>query len=49
MLIEFSAGDLFANEHRAEAFAHGCNCADSTGVGTTWRALPATLLITRVF
>lgn len=33
MPIEFIAGDLFANEHHAEASAHGCNCAGSMGAG----------------
>lgn len=33
MSIEWVAGDLFANEHRAQAFAHGCNCQGSMGAG----------------
>jgi O-acetyl-ADP-ribose deacetylase (regulator of RNase III) len=31
--IEFVSGDLFANAHGAEAFAHGCNCQGSMGAG----------------
>jgi O-acetyl-ADP-ribose deacetylase (regulator of RNase III) len=31
--IDFVAGDLFANVHAAEAFAHGCNCQGSMGAG----------------
>src|SRR5262249_6706425 len=31
--IEFVAGDLFANVHAAQAFAHGCNCQGSMGAG----------------
>ncbi len=27
------SGDLFKNRHRAEALAHGCNCAGSMGAG----------------
>jgi len=33
MPIEFVAGDLFANTHAAQAFAHGCNCQGSMGAG----------------
>ena len=33
MPIEFVTGDLFANRVKAEAFAHGCNCAGSMGAG----------------
>ncbi len=33
MPIEFVAGDLFANEHQTQAFAHGCNCQGSMGAG----------------
>src|SRR2546423_1466176 len=33
MPIEYVAGDLFKNRHRAEALAHGCNCAGSMGAG----------------
>lgn len=33
MPIEFVAGDLFANAHAVEAFAHGCNCQGSMGAG----------------
>jgi O-acetyl-ADP-ribose deacetylase (regulator of RNase III) len=33
MPIEFVSGDLFSNAHRAEAFAHGCNCQGSMGAG----------------
>lgn len=32
MIIETS-GDLFANTHRAQAFAHGCNCQGVMGAG----------------
>jgi O-acetyl-ADP-ribose deacetylase (regulator of RNase III) len=33
MPVEYVAGDLFKNRHRAEALAHGCNCAGSMGAG----------------
>ncbi len=33
MPIEYVSGDLFANAHGAEAFAHGCNCQGSMGAG----------------
>ena len=33
MPIEFVSGDLFANAHGVEAFAHGCNCQGSMGAG----------------
>lgn len=33
MPIKFVAGDLFANAHVAQAFAHGCNCQGSMGAG----------------
>src|SRR4051812_8134756 len=33
MPIEFVSGDLFVNRVRAEALAHGCNCAGSMGAG----------------
>lgn len=33
MPIKFVAGDLFANTHAAQAFAHGCNCQGSMGAG----------------
>jgi O-acetyl-ADP-ribose deacetylase (regulator of RNase III) len=33
MPIEFVSGDLFANTHNVEAFAHGCNCQGSMGAG----------------
>lgn len=33
MSIEFVAGDLFANAHSVQAFAHGCNCQGSMGAG----------------
>lgn len=33
MPIEFVAGDLFANDYAAQAFAHGCNCQGSMGAG----------------
>jgi O-acetyl-ADP-ribose deacetylase (regulator of RNase III) len=37
--IDFVSGDLFANAHGVEAFAHGCNCQGSMGAGIakgTW-------------
>lgn len=33
MPIEFLTGDIFVNRVRAEALAHGCNCAGSMGAG----------------
>ncbi len=33
MPIEFVSGDLFANAHQVQAFAHGCNCQGSMGAG----------------
>jgi ribA/ribD-fused uncharacterized protein len=33
MPIVFDSGDLFDNEHDAQAFAHGCNCQGSMGAG----------------
>jgi O-acetyl-ADP-ribose deacetylase (regulator of RNase III) len=33
MPIKYIAGDLFANEHGAQALAHGCNCQGSMGAG----------------
>jgi O-acetyl-ADP-ribose deacetylase (regulator of RNase III) len=33
MPIQYVAGDLFANEHQAQALAHGCNCKGSMGAG----------------
>ena len=33
MPIEFVTGDLFVNRVKAEALAHGCNCAGSMGAG----------------
>lgn len=33
MPIEFVSGDLYANVHGVEAFAHGCNCQGSMGAG----------------
>src|SRR5262245_5324107 len=33
MPVEFVQGDLFANIHAVEAFAHGCNCKGSMGAG----------------
>ena len=33
MPIEFVSGDLFANAHDVEAFAHGCNCLHVMGAG----------------
>ena len=40
MPIRFISGDLFDNEHSAQAFAHGCNCQGSMGAGIakTFRA-----------
>jgi O-acetyl-ADP-ribose deacetylase (regulator of RNase III) len=31
--IQFVSGDLFANAHNVQAFAHGCNCQGSMGAG----------------
>jgi O-acetyl-ADP-ribose deacetylase (regulator of RNase III) len=33
MPVEYVTGDLFANAHDVEAFAHGCNCQGSMGAG----------------
>ncbi len=33
MPIRSVAGDLFANEHHAQALAHGCNCQGVMGAG----------------
>ena len=33
MPIQFVTGDLFQNRVKAEALAHGCNCAASMGAG----------------
>jgi O-acetyl-ADP-ribose deacetylase (regulator of RNase III) len=33
MPISFISGDLFVNRVKAEALAHGCNCAGSMGAG----------------
>ena len=33
MSIRYISGDLFANEHHAQALAHGCNCQGSMGAG----------------
>lgn len=33
MPTEYVSGDLFANAHSAQAFAHGCNCQGSMGAG----------------
>jgi O-acetyl-ADP-ribose deacetylase (regulator of RNase III) len=33
MPIEFVTGNLFVNRVKAEALAHGCNCAGSMGAG----------------
>jgi ribA/ribD-fused uncharacterized protein len=33
MPIRFISGDLFDNEHHAQAFVHGCNCQGSMGAG----------------
>jgi O-acetyl-ADP-ribose deacetylase (regulator of RNase III) len=31
--IRWVSGDLFANAHKVQAFAHGCNCQGSMGAG----------------
>lgn len=33
MPIRYVAGDLFENEHQAQALAHGCNCQGAMGAG----------------
>jgi O-acetyl-ADP-ribose deacetylase (regulator of RNase III) len=33
MVIAYISGDLFANRHHAQAFAHGCNCQGAMGAG----------------
>lgn len=33
MPTEYVSGDLFDNEYKAQAFAHGCNCQGSMGAG----------------
>jgi len=33
MPMQFVSGDLFANKHRVQAFAHGCNCQGAMGAG----------------
>ena len=33
MPIQFVSGDLFKNRLKAQALAHGCNCAGSMGAG----------------
>jgi len=33
MPSRYVSGDLFANEHQAQALAHGCNCKGSMGAG----------------
>ena len=33
MPIKYVSGDLFANTHGAQAFAHGCNCQGSMDAG----------------
>src|SRR3954470_10280028 len=33
MPVQYISGDLFANRHHAQAFAHGCNCKGSMGAG----------------
>jgi O-acetyl-ADP-ribose deacetylase (regulator of RNase III) len=33
MSVEFVSGDLFHNDHDAQALAHGCNCQGSMGTG----------------
>lgn len=35
--IRYISGDLFANEHHAQALAHGCNCQGSMGAGIAVR------------
>ncbi len=42
MPIRYVAGDLFANEHQARAFAHGCNCQGSMGAGIAVGSASAT-------
>lgn len=32
-MITFVKGDLFSNEYKVEAFAHGCNCSGVMGAG----------------
>lgn len=43
MTIHITTGDLFANEHNAQAFAHGVNCVGVMGAGIAkefrWRYL----------
>jgi O-acetyl-ADP-ribose deacetylase (regulator of RNase III) len=33
MPIRYVSGDLFANEYKAQALAHGCNCKGAMGAG----------------
>jgi len=33
MAVQYLTGDLFANMHKAQALAHGCNCKGSMGKG----------------
>ena len=33
MPVQYVSGDLFVNDHQAEALAHGCNCQGSMGAG----------------
>lgn len=33
MSTQYLSGDLFANEHHAQALSHGCNCQGSMGAG----------------
>ncbi|HEY9760069.1 MAG TPA: macro domain-containing protein [Oculatellaceae cyanobacterium] len=33
MPIRFVSGDIFLNEHKVQAFAHGCNCQGVMGAG----------------
>jgi O-acetyl-ADP-ribose deacetylase (regulator of RNase III) len=33
MAIKYVSGDLFENEYKAQAFAHGCNCQGAMGAG----------------
>jgi O-acetyl-ADP-ribose deacetylase (regulator of RNase III) len=37
MPINFVSGDIFLNEHHAQAFAHGCNCQGVMGAGIAVR------------
>ncbi len=37
MPIHFVSGDIFLNEHKAQAFAQGCNCQGVMGAGIAVR------------